>query len=189
LDIDEGPNVDIVPECCYIWNEIPDNEFDIVISGQAFEHIEFFWITFKEMVRVLAPGGLLCVIAPRGFVRHRFPVDCYRFDSDSMVALARYGNLEPLHVSTNLAPAGAPRGWYSPVNNDSMLVARKPPDWPGMLDVHGYSLEVPDLERLATGFVPDPLEKFYYFFLRIADTVYRILNKLFSLRDKPFSPD
>ena len=45
LDMEAGPNVDIVPKSTYIWSEINDDHFDTVISGQALEHIEFFWIT------------------------------------------------------------------------------------------------------------------------------------------------
>ena len=46
LDIVAGKNVDLVVENPYKWMELNDNSFDIVISGQAFEHIEFFWIVF-----------------------------------------------------------------------------------------------------------------------------------------------
>lgn len=32
----------------YDWQEIETDSFDLVISGQAFEHIEFFWITSQK---------------------------------------------------------------------------------------------------------------------------------------------
>ncbi len=57
------------------------------------------------MIRALRPYGLLCIVVPRGFIRHRHPVDCYRFDADGMVTIARYCNITPLHVSTNLSPS------------------------------------------------------------------------------------
>lgn len=59
LDMEHGSNVDIVPKYPYNWTEIEDNSFDVVISGQALEHIEFFWVTIAEMVRVLRPEGFL----------------------------------------------------------------------------------------------------------------------------------
>ena len=37
---------------------IPDGTFDIVISGQTFEHCEFFWLAFPEMVRVVEDAAL-----------------------------------------------------------------------------------------------------------------------------------
>lgn len=67
LDMEAGPNVDLVPRSPYCWDEIGDDSHDVVISGQALEHIEFFWLTVAEMVRVLRQDGLLCIIAPNGF--------------------------------------------------------------------------------------------------------------------------
>lgn len=53
MDIQEGPNVDIVVSDIYNWIEIEDSSFDVVISGQAFEHMEFFWKAIKEIERIL----------------------------------------------------------------------------------------------------------------------------------------
>ena len=127
LDIEDGPNVDIVLKSPYNWDEITTDSFDVIISGQAFEHIEFFWITMIEMVRILKKNGLLCIIVPRGTAEHRYPVDCYRFFADGMIALARYTNLEILHVHTNCAPPDIdkPDVWYNRKYAESMLVARK----------------------------------------------------------------
>lgn len=90
VDISEGGNVDIVLEDPY---KLPFNDgtFDLVISGQTFEHCEFFWLLFAEMARV--SRNHLIVIAPsRGHV-HRHPVDCYRFHPDAWGALAKYAGL------------------------------------------------------------------------------------------------
>lgn len=51
--MEEGPNVDVVLKNPYDWDAIESDSFDLVISGQAFEHIEFFWKTMEEMTRVL----------------------------------------------------------------------------------------------------------------------------------------
>ncbi len=126
LDMEAGPNVDIVPDSTYQWNEIKDDQFDVVISGQALEHIEFFWVTMAEIVRVTKKGGLICIIAPNGFGEHRYPVDCWRFFTDGMVALARYNQLEVHHSHTNSAPTIKEAEWFSSDCADSMLVARKP---------------------------------------------------------------
>ena len=126
LDMEEGPNVDRVLKNPYDWSSIPTESFDVVISGQAFEHIEFFWITMAEMTRVLKKDGFLCVIAPNAVREHRYPVDCYRFFTDGMVALARYVNLEILHAHTNCEPKQGKAGWYISDTPDSILIARKP---------------------------------------------------------------
>jgi hypothetical protein len=71
---------------------LADNSIDIVVSGQAFEHTEFFWLSFREMVRVLKPDGFIFLIAPSAGPIHNYPVDCYRFYPDSYTALAKYAN-------------------------------------------------------------------------------------------------
>src|ERR1051325_216932 len=98
LDMESGPNVDIVLEHPYDWSAVKTDAYHVVVSGQAFEHIEFFWLTMAEMTRVLRQDGLLCLIAPHGFAEHRYPVDCYRFLTDGMIALAKYCQLTPLHA-------------------------------------------------------------------------------------------
>ncbi|MCD7896549.1 MAG: class I SAM-dependent methyltransferase [Planctomycetaceae bacterium] len=154
LDMESGPNVDIVPRNPYKWSEIADSFYDVVISGQAIEHCEFFWVTVGEMARVLRPGGLLCLIAPRGFALHRYPVDCYRFDVDGVIAIARFCNLEPIHASTNLAPSQQLLDWYSTDEQDTLLVAKKPDNWSGLVDLENYKFEKPDINLLATGMLP-----------------------------------
>lgn len=138
IDMVEGDNVDIVVKP-YDWSIIPTDSYDVVICGQVLEHAEFFWQTMSEMTRVLKQGGLLCVIVPNECLEHRFPVDCYRFYTDGMVAMARYNCLDILHAHTNCYPPdeidGKPTEWcYRTVDNkgtsvglvDSMLIARKP---------------------------------------------------------------
>ncbi len=48
LDMADGPNVDIVPENTYSWKEIEDNSYDVVISEQALEHVDFFGLQFQK---------------------------------------------------------------------------------------------------------------------------------------------
>jgi len=155
LDMVAGPNVDIVLANTYSWDDIPDEEYDIVISGQVLEHAEFCWVTMSEMVRVLKRGGMLCLIVPGSGIRHRYPVDCYRFDVDGVIALAKYTNLEVLHASRDLAPPGAPAKWYDHGNEDTMLVAKKPIDWDGNIDPKEYIFTQNDIEALATGFITE----------------------------------
>lgn len=106
LDIAPGPNVDVVVADLYVWNEVPDAGFDVVISGQALEHIPFPWLVVEEICRKLRVGGLACLIAPSGGPEHRYPVDCYRYFSDGMRSLAEWAGLEVLHVATMPAETG-----------------------------------------------------------------------------------
>lgn len=154
LDLVPGPNVDIVPKLPYWWPELPDNSFDVVISGQAFEHMEFFWLAAAEMARILKNEGLMCVVAPRGFARHRYPVDCYRFDADGMIAIARFCGLVPLHASMDMAPEPSCAGWHLEEQEDAFLIAQKPLPWPGIARAATYTFAQPDAEKLCGDFVP-----------------------------------
>ena len=124
IDMAAGKNVDIVLKNPYNWREIKSNSADVLISGQAFEHIEFFWITMLEIARVLKPGGLCCIIAPSGGYEHRYPVDCWRFYPDGFSALAKFAQLDVLEVKTQWKSQGYTDG--SDDWRDSMIVCRKP---------------------------------------------------------------
>ncbi|MEM0955685.1 MAG: methyltransferase domain-containing protein [Pseudomonadota bacterium] len=125
VDMEAGPNVDILLTEPYKWKEIPSESCDVLISGQTFEHIEYFWVTILEIWRVLKPGGLVCIIAPAAGFPHRYPVDCWRFYPDGFTALANYVGLVPRHVYTQWQPKGTYPD-HSDVWRDSVLIAEKP---------------------------------------------------------------
>ena len=170
LDMSPGPNVDISLENPYDWSQISTDEFDVVISGQTFEHAEFFWILMEEMTRVLKPNGLLCVIAPNGFKEHRFPVDCYRFYTDGMVALARYVGVKVLHAHTNCSPSLENLEWYSSNSADSVLIAQKIYSGvPIKPNFKNYQCIAPNHEEIRGGLYPyTPKEISYLTLLRRA---------------------
>ena len=76
-------------------------------------------------MRVTKKDGIICIIAPNGFEEHRYPVDCWRFFTDGMIAMARYFKLEIMNAHTNSAPSIENEDWYSNSCADSMLIARK----------------------------------------------------------------
>ncbi len=121
LDLAPGPGVDVVVRQPYRWKELRGASFDVVISGQAFEHIEFPWVTILEVTRVLRSGGLLCLIVPSSGPEHRYPVDCWRFYTDGLVALAHWADLDVVSAETHWDD----EGWEGDQWHDAVLVARK----------------------------------------------------------------
>ncbi len=109
VDLSQGKNVDVVLDSPYQF-PFHSGYADCIISGQAFEHIEFFWLTWNEMVRVLKPGGFIFLIAPSCGWEHRYPVDCWRFYPDGFRALAKYSDIELLDVHTDLNLPGSAFG-------------------------------------------------------------------------------
>ena len=123
-DVVAGNNVDIVFKNPYAWNEIKNNTFDVVISGQALEHVEYIWVTFLEITRILKEGGLCCIIVPSSGHQHSFPIDCWRFNEDGLTALAKWARLEVLNVYANRTPDSG--SGYDPEWQDTVLICRKP---------------------------------------------------------------
>jgi len=124
LDMVDGNNVDIVLKDTYDWSQIRSNSVDVIISGQAFEHIEYFWLSMMEIARVLKLGGICCIVAPSSGYEHRYPVDCWRFYPDGFRAMAKYARLMPIEIYTqwedsNIYDEGA-NCWH-----DSVLIAKK----------------------------------------------------------------
>lgn len=116
LDLKPGNNVDIVVEDPYNWIEIEDNSFDVIISGQAFEPIEFFWLTLEQIKRILKPGGIMCIIVPSTGPVHRNPYDCWRFTPEGVKAFAKYIKFEIIETGSSDIPL-----W-----KDSSIIAKKP---------------------------------------------------------------
>ena len=106
LDVVSGPNVDVVMKKPY---RIPlkKRSVDVVLCGQVFEHVPYFWITFLEMARVLRPRGLILLSAPSRGHRHSPPTDCWRFYPDGMLALGVFARLEVLYAHTDFPPKSA----------------------------------------------------------------------------------
>ena len=104
-DIEKGENVDLVLKDPY---KLPfdDNSIDVIISISTFEHTEFFWLTYLEILRVLKPSGLFFLNVPSNSKFHRHSTDNWRFYPDSSLALKKWGlkngyNPEVLEHYTN----------------------------------------------------------------------------------------
>jgi SAM-dependent methyltransferase len=87
VDLTAHPSVDIVVKP---YERLPfeTGSIDMVISTSCFEHDPCFWITFKEMCRVVKLGGHIYVNAPANGAAHNFPGDNWRFYPDAAQALA-----------------------------------------------------------------------------------------------------
>lgn len=109
VDSQEANGVDIILEDPY---KLPfeDDSIDIVISSSCFEHFEFFWLVFIEIIRVLKPQGLFYLNAPSQGQYHKYPIDAWRFYPDSGYALRNYANR--LGYKTALLESFIQKGGY-----------------------------------------------------------------------------
>ncbi len=102
VDIRAGCNVDLVMAQPY---RLPmrANSVDIVLAGQVFEHVPFFWASMLEIARVLKPRGFVFVTVPsRGHVHTE--LDCWRYYPDGMRAMAAFAGLRLREARTDFPP-------------------------------------------------------------------------------------
>lgn len=87
VDLEEHPSVDIVIKP---YERLPfdTGSIDMVVSTSCFEHDPCFWITFKELCRIVKLGGFIYINAPSNGPYHKYPGDNWRFYSDAGQALA-----------------------------------------------------------------------------------------------------
>ncbi len=102
VDIRAGNNIDVVMEKPY---RIPlkSKSFDIVLSGQVFEHVPFFWASLLEIARVMKPRAYFFMTVPsRGHVHTEY--DCWRFYPDALRAMAAWSRLQLREGFTDFPP-------------------------------------------------------------------------------------
>jgi SAM-dependent methyltransferase len=75
---------------------IPDDTYDIVLSGNVIEHVRRIWVWMREVTRVCKVGGVVVTITPVSWPYHAVPVDCWRIYPDGMRALYEDSGLEVL---------------------------------------------------------------------------------------------
>ena len=63
VDLVDGDNVDVILKDPYSY-PFEDESIDIIIANSIFEHSEFFWDLFLELLRILKPSGILYINAP-----------------------------------------------------------------------------------------------------------------------------
>lgn len=92
-DIAPEPGVDVV---LVPGEQLPfeDEAFDTLLCTQVLEHVADLDQILSEMLRVLAPGGLLLVSAPFLFNLHGAPHDYRRFTEYGLAGLLEEGGME-----------------------------------------------------------------------------------------------
>jgi SAM-dependent methyltransferase len=92
VDLEQHESVDIVIKP---GDSLPfeDASVDIIVSTSCFEHDPCFWITFKEMCRILKTGGYIYINAPSSGHYHGYPGDNWRFYKDAGQALAYWSGI------------------------------------------------------------------------------------------------
>ncbi len=150
LDIYDSPKLTYPNSPLYSF-PVPDNTYDIVLSGQVIEHVAKIWRWMPELARVTKPGGRVITINPSSWPYHEAPIDCWRMYPAGMTALSEDAGLSvetsifdslELPGATRTLPGRSPEdqpwkhrqffrllGWFGyPVERsvDTITIARKP---------------------------------------------------------------
>ena len=93
VDIEPHPSVDIVIKP---GDKLPfeTGSIDLVVSSSCFEHDPCFWLTFKDIARIVKLDGHIYVSAPTNGAYHCHPGDNWRFYSDAGQALAYWSGVQ-----------------------------------------------------------------------------------------------
>jgi hypothetical protein len=86
LDRRENPNLTYPGSDEYSFS-VPDESYDITLSGQVIEHVRKPWRWMPELARVTRRNGCVITINPVSWVYHEAPVDCWRMFPEGMKAL------------------------------------------------------------------------------------------------------
>jgi SAM-dependent methyltransferase len=89
VDMTPGPGVDIVLDDPYVM-PFPDGHADAVVATSVFEHAQFFWVLFVELVRVCKDDGFIYLNVPSNGMFHQYPQDFWRFYPDAGLALVAW---------------------------------------------------------------------------------------------------
>jgi SAM-dependent methyltransferase len=81
IDIENGEGVDIVMKAEELVKYFGKEQFDIIISTETLEHCKNWKSVISNMKQILKPKGLLVITTrSRGFPKHEYPGDYWRFE-------------------------------------------------------------------------------------------------------------
>jgi len=85
IDIQDGPDVDIVCDAEDIIERFGEESFDVVISTETVEHIKDWKKVISNIKRICKPNGLILVSGRSpGYPYHPHPIDGWRYGLDDI---------------------------------------------------------------------------------------------------------
>ncbi len=87
VDLEPGPDVDLVADIHQLSQAVGAEQFDVIISCSTFEHLKYPHLAALEVLRTLRKGGLLFIQTHQTFPLHAYPADYFRFSREALAAL------------------------------------------------------------------------------------------------------
>lgn len=126
VDMRDGRGVDEVCNTSGLVERFGAESFDIVVSAEMMEHVEDWRAAISNMKQVCKTGGLILITTrSKGFPRHDYPGDFWRFEIEDMKAI--FADCERLELMKDPQDPGV------------FLLARKPEGF-GEVDLSAYKI-------------------------------------------------
>ena len=127
-----------------ICSETLDQQFDLIVADQVFEHLPFPYRAGKNVFSMLRPGGWFVIAVPFLVRVHRVPIDCSRWTEQGLSFFLQECGFTETRITTdswgNRSCAKSnfkswkQYGWYRSLKNESdypvmvWAFAQKPPE-------------------------------------------------------------
>ena len=79
VDLESGPNVDVVHDLTKGRGPFKPASFDLIICCSVLEHVRQPWVMADTLTNLLRPGGVIYISVPWVWRFHAYPDDYFRF--------------------------------------------------------------------------------------------------------------
>jgi SAM-dependent methyltransferase len=94
-----GNSVGIIASCTDV--PLPNYYFNVILCTEVLEHVSDSYKAFRELARLLKPGGFLIVTMPFAYPLHEEPYDFVRFTPYQFREYAENNDLQVLELTTS----------------------------------------------------------------------------------------
>ncbi|MDX1962761.1 MAG: class I SAM-dependent methyltransferase [Pirellulales bacterium] len=102
LDLQEGPNVDIVHDLTTGIGPLQPNFFSLAICCSVLEHVKRPWVMAEHITTLVRPGGHVYISVPWVWRYHAYPDDYFRFSHHGIRELFPSFEWQQQHYSLNV---------------------------------------------------------------------------------------
>ena len=96
VDMQDGNGVDVISDAKHM--PFPDNSFDVIISTDCYEHVDWPREVTREAFRVMKPGGVFYLTTVFIFQIHGYPDDYWRFTPNCIRLLLEDAGFDVVEV-------------------------------------------------------------------------------------------
>lgn len=112
-DIEMGNGVDVLCDAVDLVNKFGEASFDVCVSTEVVEHVQYWRAVIGNYKRILRPGGVLFLTTrSEGFGWHGYPSDYWRYSVEDMQEI--FADFRSVTVESDPAEPGVFVKAYKP---------------------------------------------------------------------------